>query len=87
MAFSSERSWSRGRGQWEITDVTLIDSSPDSRAPHAVQPGGVALEARDIRKTYGDVVALEGLSFVARAGEVLGVLGPNGAVRRRRSAS
>jgi ABC-2 type transport system ATP-binding protein len=38
-----------------------------------------AVRADRIRKSYGPVVALEGLSFEARAGEVLGLLGPNGA--------
>jgi ABC-2 type transport system ATP-binding protein len=60
--------------------MTAIDaSSGSSAAPHASAPGRIALEARGIRRTYGAVVALEGLSFAARAGEVVGVLGPNGA--------
>jgi ABC-2 type transport system ATP-binding protein len=41
--------------------------------------GAVTLEADSLSKSYGDVVAVEGLSFTARAGEVLGLLGPNGA--------
>jgi ABC-2 type transport system ATP-binding protein len=32
-----------------------------------------------IRKSYGPVVAIDGLSFTSHAGEVLGLLGPNGA--------
>lgn len=32
-----------------------------------------------IRKTFGDVVALRGISFEVGRGEVLGLLGPNGA--------
>ncbi|MBI5106548.1 MAG: ABC transporter ATP-binding protein [Solirubrobacterales bacterium] len=35
--------------------------------------------ARGIAKRYGDLLALDGVSFSAEAGEVLGVLGPNGA--------
>ena len=42
-------------------------------------PTGVTIEARGLRKAYGDVVALEDLTFAARAGEVVGLLGPNGA--------
>jgi ABC-2 type transport system ATP-binding protein len=38
-----------------------------------------AIEARGLRKSYGDVVALAGLDLRATAGSVLGVLGPNGA--------
>ena len=37
-----------------------------------------AVEADGLRKSFGDVVALDGLSFAAEAGSVLGLLGPNG---------
>ena len=37
-----------------------------------------AVEADGLRKSFGDVVALDGLSFAAAAGSVLGLLGPNG---------
>ncbi|WP_327008038.1 ATP-binding cassette domain-containing protein [Dactylosporangium sp. NBC_01737] len=39
----------------------------------------MTIQARDLRKRYGPVVAVDGLSFVARAGEVTGFVGPNGA--------
>lgn len=35
--------------------------------------------ARDIRKTYADINAVDGISFEVRRGEVFGMLGPNGA--------
>ena len=37
------------------------------------------LEIKDLSKRYGDVVALDGASFVARPGRIVGFLGPNGA--------
>jgi ABC-2 type transport system ATP-binding protein len=37
------------------------------------------LEVVDLRKSYGDHVAVDGLSFHVDAGEVFGLLGPNGA--------
>jgi ABC-2 type transport system ATP-binding protein len=37
------------------------------------------LDVSDLRKTYGEVVALDGLSLTARPGRLLGFLGPNGA--------
>ncbi|MBK5224461.1 MAG: ATP-binding cassette domain-containing protein [Acidimicrobiia bacterium] len=37
------------------------------------------LELTGLRRHYGDVIALDGLSFVARPGRLLGFLGPNGA--------
>jgi len=37
------------------------------------------VEARGLHKTFGDVVAVDDLSFSVSAGEVVGLLGPNGA--------
>ena len=37
------------------------------------------LEARHLRKSYGDHLAVEDVSFELERGEVLGLLGPNGA--------
>ena len=34
---------------------------------------------RDFRKTYGDFVAVDGISFDVQRGEIFGLLGPNGA--------
>ena len=39
----------------------------------------VAVEAEGVSKRFGATVALDDISFVVRAGEILGVLGPNGA--------
>lgn len=37
------------------------------------------IEVQDLVKRYGDFTALNGISFEAREGEILGFLGPNGA--------
>jgi ABC-2 type transport system ATP-binding protein len=37
------------------------------------------IEAVGLRKRYGDVEALQGVSFAVNPGEILGYLGPNGA--------
>ena len=42
-------------------------------------PDGVALQIRNLRKAYGDVVAVDGLDLEIRRGECFGLLGPNGA--------
>jgi len=40
---------------------------------------GTMIRAEELRKSYGDRVALDGVSFTVNAGEVVGLLGPNGA--------
>jgi ABC-2 type transport system ATP-binding protein len=45
--------------------------SPSGRDPIIV--------VRDLRKRYGDLVAVDGVSFDVGEGEVFGILGPNGA--------
>jgi ABC-2 type transport system ATP-binding protein len=37
------------------------------------------LELRDLARRYGDVVALDGISFTVAAGQMFGFVGPNGA--------
>ena len=37
------------------------------------------IEVQDLRKTFGERVALDGISFRVEKGEILGFLGPNGA--------
>src|SRR5262245_64878550 len=38
-----------------------------------------AILARDVRKSYGEVRALAGLTFTVPSGTIFGLLGPNGA--------
>ncbi len=40
---------------------------------------GFAIEARDLMKTYGNLVAVNRISFNVKYGEAFGMLGPNGA--------
>ena len=42
-------------------------------------PADVAIEASGLRKSYGEVRALDGVDLHAPTGSVLGLLGPNGA--------
>jgi ABC-2 type transport system ATP-binding protein len=37
------------------------------------------IEVRNLTKVYGETVAVDGISFTVREGEILGFLGPNGA--------
>ena len=38
-----------------------------------------AIEIRDLRKSYDDTVALQGIDLTIEPGEFYGLLGPNGA--------
>src|SRR5258708_38935619 len=38
-----------------------------------------ALQVEQFRKTFGSIVAVDGISFSAAPGEIFGLLGPNGA--------
>jgi ABC-2 type transport system ATP-binding protein len=39
----------------------------------------IILKVKNLSKTYGDTVAVKGISFEVKKGEVFGILGPNGA--------
>ena len=61
-----------------------VETDPESRRGDATfsrlgAEAGLTITAAGVRKSYGDVVAVDDLTFEARAGEVLGLLGPNGA--------
>jgi len=47
--------------------------------PAAARPGTPIVVAHDLRKRYGSLVAVDGVSFEVLEGEVFGILGPNGA--------
>jgi ABC-2 type transport system ATP-binding protein len=58
--------------------LTLSSFSRDTApVPDAVPQ--VALRVRDLRKTYKDLVAVDGVDLEVRVGECFGLLGPNGA--------
>ena len=42
------------------------------------QPENI-IQVQDLRKSYGDLKAVDGISFGVSAGEIFGILGPNGA--------
>jgi len=54
-----------------ITDTDACGPAP--------RPGEPAIAVRGLTKSFGDVRALDGVSFEAAPGTVLGLLGPNGA--------
>jgi ABC-type branched-subunit amino acid transport system ATPase component/ABC-type branched-subunit amino acid transport system permease subunit len=50
-----------------------------ARAVRLRPNGSVLLEAVDLRKRFGGVVAVDDVSIQVRAGEIVGLIGPNGA--------
>src|SRR5689334_22615590 len=63
--------------------------SCDQQAAHNWQPYRASgnypasmsstIEVKELRKAYGDVKAVDGVSFAVESGEFFGILGPNGA--------
>jgi len=56
--------------------MTHAGPAPRNGAPHASPH---AIEVRDITKSFGSHLALQGVSFTIARGSVFGVIGPNGA--------
>ena len=57
-------------------------SRPSSESPISLKHTGDlehAVTARDLTRHFGDFVAVDGVSFQVRSGEIFGFLGPNGA--------
>ena len=52
---------------------------PDRAETSERSDAEVVIEARELRKSFGSHEALRGVSFEARAGELLAIIGPNGA--------
>jgi ABC-2 type transport system ATP-binding protein len=52
---------------------------PPSRLRGVPAAQGMAIKVEDLRKSYGDVAAVDGISFSVRENEIFGILGPNGA--------
>ena len=56
-----------------------VVASRDERAERPATGSSVVLAARDLRKRYGELEAVKGVSFQIHEGETYGLLGPNGA--------
>src|SRR4051812_19007560 len=62
---------------WDGDGDTVTETS--ATAVPETASGGASLELVDLRRRFGSVVALDGLTFSVPPGEVFGFLGPNGA--------
>jgi ABC-2 type transport system ATP-binding protein len=54
-------------------------TAPSSVPPRAGAPDSPIISVHDLRKRYGQLTAVDGVSFDVAEGEVFGILGPNGA--------
>jgi ABC-2 type transport system ATP-binding protein len=59
-----------------LASILDIMSIPSARAPNRADP---LIKARSLGKHFGEVVAVDDVSFEVERGRVLGLLGPNGA--------
>jgi ABC-2 type transport system ATP-binding protein len=53
--------------------------APSTSLRSSLPADGPIIVVRDLRKRYGELVAVDGVSFDVAEGEVFGILGPNGA--------
>jgi ABC-2 type transport system ATP-binding protein len=58
-----------------------VSLAPASTVTGTATPASTdtVIAVRDLRKSYGEVRAVDGVSFEVRRGEIFGLLGPNGA--------
>ncbi|MDO8450538.1 MAG: branched-chain amino acid ABC transporter ATP-binding protein/permease [Rhodoferax sp.] len=74
-------------GIWAFVDRKLpkpprkVDWQNASALPHRSKPapGEVVLQATDIRKEFGGLVAVNNINFAVQSGQIVGLIGPNGA--------
>ncbi len=67
-----DRSWLRRRGDGRRTSLREVGST-------YVHPRDAVVSVQRLSKRYGEVIAVDDLTFSIRAGTITGFLGPNGA--------
>ncbi len=60
-------------------DVEKASKELEIFMPPGPRLGDVVIEAKDVTKSYGDNILLEGVTFSLPPGGIVGVIGPNGA--------
>src|SRR2546421_810254 len=64
----------------DISHTVVADAAPcASRDGVAANTGDVAIRVRGLRKTYGALAAVKGINLDVCAGEIFGLIGPDGA--------
>jgi ABC-2 type transport system ATP-binding protein len=65
--------------QGVVVKYPTLESSPQPRSCNSLRRIPKDLEIEGLRRRYGNVIALDDLSFEVPSGQVVGFLGPNGA--------
>jgi ABC-type branched-subunit amino acid transport system ATPase component/ABC-type branched-subunit amino acid transport system permease subunit len=69
-------------GEEEAASISVSSAhavTSTARAAPPLEPGAPLLEAKDLSKRFGGIVAVRDVSFDVAPGEVVGLIGPNGA--------
>jgi ABC-2 type transport system ATP-binding protein len=69
----------RRRNGGRRPEPEVASPSPTATRPAAASDGTAVIEVRDLVRRFGDFLAVGGVSFKVRHGEIFGLLGPNGA--------
>lgn len=78
VATDVRRRWRRRRSEGPTPPAVVVAEAPPATPAPAPGPGAPLLRVSGLRKRYGAVLALDGVSLVVRRGEILGLIGPNG---------
>jgi ATP-binding cassette ChvD family protein len=65
-----------------LAEEQAAEKGPDTREigiPPGPRLGDVVINAKDLRKGYGDNLLMDGVNFILPRGGIVGVIGPNGA--------
>jgi ATP-binding cassette ChvD family protein len=75
----------KGKARLNAYEQLLADDTPEKLdrveiyIPPGPRLGDIVVEARGLKKAYGDVVLFDDLTFTLPRGGIVGVIGPNGA--------
>src|ERR1700733_11994197 len=67
------------RGTWAVPRSPLVHCDYAAPVGHSVTNPSNVLSVAGLRKVYGDIVAVDEVSFTVQRNEIVGLLGPNGA--------
>jgi ABC-2 type transport system ATP-binding protein len=59
--------------------MSTVITAPSAGGPFGASPGDVAIRVAGLRKHYGSVQAVRGITFDVQKGEIFGLIGPDGA--------